>query len=137
VKFVGESSLGASIFVDDDLDNPRLAASKCPVCGDVRFPARSLCPNDLEECDPFEASGPGTVYEAVLILLAPQGFEAPYWVGYVDLDDGLRVFGQILHSPPDAVPTHGDRVEMSVGPLGVGDHAALGPRFRRVCRDAT
>jgi uncharacterized OB-fold protein len=68
--------------------------------------------------------------------LAPQGFEAPYWVGYVDLDEGARYFAQIGWNEGDPDPSHGDSVSMSVEPVGSGEDRVLGPVFRRVVPDA-
>lgn len=136
MTYVGESSLGHSVFSDEGSGPLRLSGSRCPACGDIRLPPRTLCGNDLTACEPFELSGDGTIYETVQVSLAPQGFEAPFWVGYVDLDEGARYFAQIGWTEGDPDPGHGDRVTMSIEAIGTGNEPVLGPVFRRVARDA-
>jgi uncharacterized OB-fold protein len=68
--------------------------------------------------------------------LAPQGFEAPFWVGYVDLDEGVRFFAQIASADGDSDPAHGDRVAMHIEAIGAGADAIYGPVFRRVLSNA-
>ncbi len=133
MRYVGEASLGRSIFTGDSDSVPHLAASRCPLCGDVRFPARTLCPNDLTECDPYALSGDGTIYETVELSLAPKGFEPPFWVGFVDLDGGARVFAQIA-APDDgqSEPRHGDRVQLQINVIQQGDNPLYGPGFWKV-----
>jgi uncharacterized protein len=132
-RYVGERSLGYSIFAADDTENNEIIGSKCPVCGDVRFPARVLCPNDLAECERHPVAGQGIIYEVVRVRLAPEGFKAPYWVGYVDLADGVRIFAQIAAADDERAPANGDRVRMTVGVVGTSDNEPVyGPVFRKV-----
>jgi uncharacterized OB-fold protein len=131
MRYVGESSLGYSVV--DPSDPMRLLGSRCPVCGDVRVPARKLCPNDTVECESLALTGEGTLYEAVRIELAPEGFESPYWVGYVDLDEGARLFARIGGLPAGEQPQHGDRVRMSIEALAHDDDGPImGPVFWKV-----
>jgi hypothetical protein len=44
--------------------------------------------------------------------MAPPGFEVPYRLGWVDLDDGVRVFGRVL-SADGADPMVGDRMALT------------------------
>jgi len=131
MRYVGEASLGQSVLVEDEDGGHQLLASQCPECGDVRLPSRTLCPNDLSPCEPIRLQGTGVIYEAVRVGLAPQGFEAPFWVGYVDLDGGARFFAQIGCLDGERDPRHGDRVVMSVEPIGSTEEGLLGPVFRR------
>jgi len=137
MRFVGESSIEHPIFADVGDGVLALVASRCPQCGDTRLPARTLCPNDLSECDVVHLSGDGVIYEAVRISLAPRGFDSPFWVGYVDLDEGVRMFAQIEWAEADGEPSHGDRVVMDVRPIGAGDDRPYGPSFRKVSDDAS
>jgi uncharacterized OB-fold protein len=105
-----------------------LVGSKCPDCGDVRYPPRALCPMDRTPAQRVALSGRGIIYECVRVMLAPNGFEAPYWVGYVDLDDGVRVFARI--SDELGQPTHGDRVALTFAPVSNRSDAKRAPLFR-------
>ena len=133
MKTVGEDSIGTAIVVQDvdGTGTPGIAASRCPVCSEVRVPPRVLCPNDLSGCEPHTVAGEGVVYEAVVIAMAPTGFEAPFCVGYIDLDESARMFAQIAWADGDEEPTHGDRVSIKVEKIGAPDHERLAPVFHR------
>jgi len=124
---VGEDSIPGGIVTDD---GTRLLGSRCPVCGDVRYPARDLCPKDWSPTDRVPLSAEGVLYEAVRVVLAPRGFAAPYWVGYVDLPDGVRVFARVASEFGD--PTHGDEIRLSFLPVENGDRTVLTPTFQTI-----
>lgn len=130
MSYVGEVALGHSVF---DGDDTALLGSRCAECRDTRFPVRRLCPNGHGPSEEIAFSGLGTIYEAVLVHLAPSGFDAPFWVGYIDLDEGARLFARIgWDDGAEDFPTHGDRVRMHVEPVAVRDEPVLGPVFRKV-----
>ena len=41
----------------------------------------------------------GVLYTYTVIHQLPQGYDEPFAVGYVDLDDGVRVFAHIENTP--------------------------------------
>ena len=129
---LGELSLGASLLERGPDSRYRLRGSRCPRCADVRVPARELCPNDSTDCTPIGLTGAGKIYEAVNILIPPQGFDNPFWAGYIDLDEGARLFAQIACAEGESPPRHGDRVQMNVEWIGTGDRRVLAPVFTRV-----
>jgi uncharacterized OB-fold protein len=129
---LGELSLGASLLERGPDSRYRLRASHCPRCGDVRVPPRELCPNDSTPCTPTGLNGAGTIYEAVHIVIPPQGFDTPFWAGYIDLDEGARFFAQIACAEGESPPRHGDRVQMNVEWIGTADRQVLAPVFARV-----
>jgi uncharacterized OB-fold protein len=129
---LGELSLGYSLLERNADSGYRLRASRCPRCGDVRVPPRELCPNDSTPCTSTGLTGAGTIYEAVNIVIPPQGFDAPFWAGYVDLDEGVRLFAQIACADGESLPQHGQRVQMSVKLIGNPDRRVLAPEFTRV-----
>jgi uncharacterized OB-fold protein len=131
---LGELSLGYSLVERGADAGYRLRASRCPRCGDVRVPPREWCPNDSTPCRVTGLSGAGTIYEAVNIAIPPQGFDAPFWAGYIDLDEGARFFGQIACADGEHPPRHGERVQMNVEWIGNADHQVLAPVFARVAK---
>jgi uncharacterized OB-fold protein len=135
-RYVGERSVGRSIFILENEALVGLLGTRCPECGDIRFPARVLCPNDLHECEEIVLEPRGFIYEVVKMMLAPAGFPAPYWAGYIDLADGPRMFARIAWSEGDSDPQHGQAVELSLAPVGSTDEDLLGPVFVRVPLDA-
>jgi len=75
----------------------RLHGSKCAHCGVAAFPPHPSCPDCGAENgqDTVRLSPVGTLYTFCEIHIAPKGFATPYAVGYVDLPEGVRLFGQI------------------------------------------
>ena len=128
---LGELSLGYSLLEASGAGY-RLRASRCPQCADVRVPPRELCPNDSTPCTPTSLTGDGTIYEAVRIVIPPQGFDAPFWAGYIDLDEGVRFFAQISCADGEPPPGHGQRVALNVEWIGNGDRRVLAPMFSRL-----
>jgi uncharacterized OB-fold protein len=129
---LGELSVGDSVLERGADSGYRLRASRCPRCGDVRVPPRELCPKDSTSCTPTGLTGAGTIYEAVHVVIPPQGFDTPFWAGYVDLDDGVRFFAQIACADGESPPRHGQRVQMSVQWIGNVERRVLAPVFARV-----
>lgn len=129
---LGELSVGDSVLERDADSRYRLRASRCPRCADVRVPPRGLCPNDSEPCTQTSLNGAGTIYEAVKVAIPPQGFDTPFWAGYIDLDEGVRFFAQIACADGESPPRHGQRVQMNVQLIGNADRRVLAPVFARV-----
>lgn len=129
---LGELSLGYSLLEWASDGSARLRASRCPDCGDVRIPPRAFCVNDSTSCQEISLSGGGTIYEAVRIQIPPDGFDGPFWAGYIDLDEGPRFFAQIACSDGETRPEHGARVQMAVHDIGIAERSLLAPVFVRV-----
>jgi uncharacterized OB-fold protein len=129
--YAGRDSRELSIATIDEEGVERLAASRCTSCSDTRYPPRRLCPSDLTEAETIALSGLGQVYEAVLVALAPQGYTAPYWVGYVDMPEGVRVFAQLRPKHENGEPTHGDTAELALDEVAIDADggAIVGPVF--------
>lgn len=107
-------------------DGLALVASRCTECATIRFPPRELCVADLAATETIPVSREGVLYEAVSVELAPVGFDAPYWAAYVDMPEGIRVFGPYRS---DADPTHGMAVRYSIGVVRTEPAEMLGPVF--------
>src|ERR1700712_626075 len=69
--------------------------SRCPQCGEYRYPPRVLCVNDLTPMEKVAVSPRGTLVEAVWVERPPYGQAEPFWVGYIDMPEGTRVFAKI------------------------------------------
>lgn len=82
----------------------RLMAGKCLRCGKIHLPPRPLCVNcHGQEFAWTEISGKGTLLSFTVIHIAPQQFQAsaPYAVGIVQLENGLKLPGMITGVPHD------------------------------------
>jgi uncharacterized OB-fold protein len=77
----------------------RLEAGKCKNCGLVVFPPRLICPRCRNrEFDKVKLAEAGKVLTFTIIRVPPQQFvdQVPYAVGIVELDDGVKLTGQIV-----------------------------------------
>jgi len=77
----------------------RLEANKCKKCGFVSFPPRLICPQcQNREFEETKLAEKGKVLTFTVIRVPPQQFvdQAPYAVGIVELDDGVKLTGQIV-----------------------------------------
>jgi len=77
----------------------RMEAGKCTSCGKIYFPPRVIC----TECgnrsfETVNLSNKGKVLTYTVIRVPPSEFadEAPYAVGVIELDDGVRLTAQIV-----------------------------------------
>jgi len=76
--------------------SPRLCGAECAACGTRIFPAAPVCPScNSEEMKPLSLSGHGVLYAFSTVHVAPAAWETPYTIGYVDLPEGVRVFGKV------------------------------------------
>jgi uncharacterized OB-fold protein len=78
------------------LKQEKLMAGQCLNCGKIHLPPRPLCDNCLsKEFKWINISGKGKLLTYTIICVAPQQFQAlaPYTVGIVELENGLRIPG--------------------------------------------
>lgn len=99
------------------IDPPALIGSHCAACGTNSFPVRDFCPACLHEDELSERalSPGGTVFSYTIVRQAPPGWDVPYALAYIDLDDRVRVMAQV----EDAVDTIaiGARAHLVLRPL--------------------
>jgi hypothetical protein len=77
----------------------RLEAAKCKKCGAVSFPPRLICPFcKAREFETVTLADKGKILTYTIIRVPPQPFadQAPYAVGIIELNDGVRLTGQIV-----------------------------------------
>ncbi len=92
----------------------RLLYQECPACGNRQFYPRAACTACGADPEWREASGRGTVHTFTVIRqFGGPGFkdELPYVVAMVDLDEGVRLMGNVTDCDPEAVRI-GDPVEL-------------------------
>ena len=105
-----------------------LRLQRCRACGDAYFPPQPWCPHCAsDEVEVFRASGRGTLYSYVVNHRPAPGFEAPYVLAVVELEEGPRLLTNLVGVEPDPAALPLDlRVEVTFAPVG---EAAL-PMFR-------
>lgn len=74
-----------------------LRLQRCGPCDAHYFPPRPFCPRCLSDEVTWEAvSGRGTLHTYVINHRAAPGFEAPYAIAVVQLDEGPRMMSNIV-----------------------------------------
>lgn len=85
-----------------------LRLQRCDRCSNVYFPPRPFCPKCASRSvQVFAASGRATLHSYVINQRAApgSGFEAPYSIAVVELEEGPRMMSNIVDSPqtPEAL----------------------------------
>lgn len=100
----------------------RLEASKCKKCGKVHFPPRLVC----DECggrefERIRLKGEGKIFSWTVVRVPPSEFkgQAPYAVGIIELDEGVKITCQI--------------VDCEFDEIGIGKRVRI--EFRKVSED--
>ena len=84
----------------------KLMAAKCRKCGAMLLPPRPLCTKCFStDFEWVELSGRGELLSYTVIHVSPPQFEsmAPYIVGIVKLEGGLRLPGMIRGVKPEKI----------------------------------
>ena len=114
----------------------RLLIRHCSSCGTNHFMPRHLCPQCWsDQLDWLESAGTGSVYSFSIVHRAPTpdfATRAPYVIAMVELDEGPRMFANIIGNDALSVSI-GERVKVAFEDRGAG---ALMPQFRRATRMA-
>lgn len=112
----------------------KLQGSRCGKCNTAAFPHHSVCPTCGHDRDQaaIELSDTGTIYTYSVVHVAPKGFRTPYVTGYIDLPEGVRLFGQIDEKPSDV--KIGETVAVMLGPVRTDEagRTVLSYTFKRI-----
>ena len=74
-----------------------LRLQQCNSCGNTYFPPRNFCPKcGSKDIQIINASGKGTLHSYVISHLPAPGFEPPYSIAIVKLDEGPKMMCNIL-----------------------------------------
>ena len=107
-------------WMSSPLDDPnaQLRGGRCASCRRIFMPALSICPGCLGTAMTGVAlSRTGTLYSYSVVRTASKQFDAPYAIAYVDLPDGVRVFGH-LDGWREGDVALDSTVELYAGPIG-------------------
>ncbi len=105
----------------------RLEANRCAKCGLKFFPPRLICPECLgRDLEAAKLADKGSLLTYTIIRVPPSQFkdQAPYAVGIVELEDGVKLTGQIVDAAFEDIKT-GMRLKLEfrkmygVGPSGI------------------
>ena len=84
----------------------RLEAGKCTECGKVFFPPRLVCSGcKARTFEPVRLAGSGKVLTYTVIHVPATQFsdEAPFAIGVVEMDEGVRLTSQIVDCDFDSL----------------------------------
>jgi len=119
---------GDLAFFFEGTRNGQLLVQRCDGCGRLRHPPLPACPHCRSlDWQPVPLAGTGTVYSYVVVH-HPQvpAFDYPLPIALVELDEGVRMVGQLVGVDPSAVRI-GQPVAVELTP--VDDELTL-PFFR-------
>jgi uncharacterized OB-fold protein len=86
----------------------RLEANRCAPCDLKFFPPRLICPEcGNQTLEPAKIADRGGLLTYTIIRVPPSQFkdQAPYAVGIVELDDGVKLTGQVVDCPFEELKT--------------------------------
>jgi uncharacterized OB-fold protein len=115
-----------------NLAQGKLMAGKCMRCGKIHLPPRPLCDNCFsQEFTWVEVSGKGKLLTYTVIHIAPPQFQAlaPYAVGILQLENGLRIPGLISGVTQEQLKVG---MELTID-FGTCDTAQSWPQWSRYC----
>jgi uncharacterized OB-fold protein len=80
----------------------QLHGAKCKECREVVMPAILDCPSCMRPAVmlPVRLEGRGILRDAVVTERGPAGFVVPYIQGYIELEDGPRIYSMITGIEP-------------------------------------
>jgi uncharacterized OB-fold protein len=84
----------------------RLEAEKCTKCGKIFYPPRLICDAcQHREFEPVTLPKTGKIDTFTVIRVPPSQFQdlAPYAVGVVELDNGVKIMSQIVDCEFDEI----------------------------------
>jgi uncharacterized OB-fold protein len=107
-----------------------LLGSRCDSCGARAFPPRKVCASCRStDVRRVRLNGTGRLYTYAIVRQAPKEFPTPYIIGYVDLDEGVRVFTRVITVSEQDLRL-GMRMTLRAAPLpGGGDTPLLAYAF--------
>ncbi|WP_069814160.1 Zn-ribbon domain-containing OB-fold protein [Streptomyces sp. TP-A0874] len=114
VDVAPESDLSESAGIVETSRGRRLAGSRCTACPALAHPPVHRCVECGEPTSTVALADQGNLYAFTTVRVSSRS-TTPYTIGYVDLDDGVRVLSPV--SEPQRAHVDG-RVAIEVAPGG-------------------
>ena len=93
-----------------------LRIPKCSQCKELFFPPQGVCPHCLSSDVGYQkATGTGKIYSMSIVYQnRSPGFkdEVPYIIAYIELDEGIQVFSNVVGAKDPMAVKVGDRVQV-------------------------
>jgi uncharacterized OB-fold protein len=109
----------------------KLLGGKCRKCGKLHLPPRPLCDNCYSsDFEWTEVSGRGKLLTYTVIHVVPAQFQsmAPYAMGIIELEAGVRMLGMIREVKPEEIRI-GMSLELDFGTCQAGQSWPQWPRY--------
>jgi uncharacterized OB-fold protein len=116
----------------DGLKRGELTLQRCQTAGCTTrayFPPRPFCPGcGSRDVHSFKATGKGRLFSYVINQRPAPGFDGPYAIAVVELEEGPRMMTNIVgvEQTPDALPLD---LPVELAPEPITDQVTL-PKFR-------
>ena len=111
----------------------RLEGQRCSGCTALQFPPRLSCRRcGRTVLEPFELSGRGEVFSFTEVAQPPAGFEGPYLVALVRLEEGILLTAQLtdVDAPDVQIGMPVEMVTRRLRELGPEGLIVYGYKFR-------
>lgn len=110
-----------------------LVGNRCKACGQSFFPSRPFCFSCLgKEMQTVKLGSKGKLYSFTTCHMPSLHFEAPYTVGWVDLEGGIKVFAPIVSGGAEELEPD-MKMELVIEELWrEDDTSVIGYKFRPV-----
>jgi uncharacterized protein len=80
----------------------QLRLQRCRACERAYFPPQPFCPSCAgDDVEIVRATGRASLYSYVITHRAASGFEAPYVIAEVELEEGPRLLSNLVGVAPD------------------------------------
>ncbi len=108
-----------------------LIGNRCESCHQLFFPSRPFCFTCFSDrMETVKFGSKGKLYSFTTSSMPSLHFEPPYTVGWVDLEDGIRVFAPIERSKNQDLAI-GMEMELVIDELWQeGDESVVGYKFK-------
>lgn len=112
-----ETKLFYDGLMTETSDGMLLRASKCHSCGKIQYPSKHVCPQCAgDECDEISIGKYGKLFSFTTTYAPVSKMKPPVTVGYIQLDEGVRVFAPLKQSESAAYEIGMD-MELETAPL--------------------
>ncbi len=114
-------------------DGTRLIGGKCDSCGQVFFPNAEFClACGHENLTETLLSEKGSLHSFTVVHMPASGFPPPFAIGYIDIEQGVRIFSQLCMDEENPFQT-GMEMKLETGTLWCEeDKDIIGYRFSPV-----
>ena len=114
-------------------DEPRLIGSRCQDCGGTFFPSEAMCPSCVKEgtVQAVFLKGRGKLVSFTQVMRGMPGFESPYALGCIELDEGPTLIAQLQDWQGLVLETNMP-VELVIGRIKKDEkgNTVVGPKFK-------